>query len=392
MFSYNKYKHLQNIDYEKVSKNYKNFLIERNRNYLINELIKSNSCMGIYNQMNLEHVSDILLIEINLANYVQKFMTESIYYKEKYIYIFNKYDKLVRKNSAIRIQIAFFNFIDNLKFIKIQKAIIIQRIVRRFLKFVRSVIKIQQAFRKPYLQKLYKKIFYNNEIKNIEHIESYKIYYTKILKYNFQNELYFNDYYYYLTNSYKITELIPYRFCLNNTIRNELIQWIKLIAKEFNYESNTILKTIQIYDRYVSKTIKLIIKNKKTYKMDIGNNDLVNKFYLQIIMIVSLIIGSKYTESLTYTLPSYYDFSKFCGSSSVNIINYLGNEKDTIKLYNEVEIEILKCLNYELFYPTVIDFIELYEKLLNITINKHILNDYNICLHQRPHIIASFTL
>lgn len=126
---------------------------------------------------------------------------------------------------------------------------------------------------------------------------------------------------------------------INADMRAILIDWLIEVNKRFNFQEETLFKTVNIIDSYLSKKI---IKRK----------------YLQLLGITSMIISAKLNEIYLPKISNYSDIT---------------NKAYDLEQIIKMEEEILKTLNFNLLVPTPLSFYEIISQKLGISddINKY---------------------
>ena len=160
---------------------------------------------------------------------------------------------------------------------------------------------------------------------------------------------------------------------INPNIRSCLIDSLIGLQGTFQFCDKTLFITIQIFDNYISEIIALNTPNLKIEEAD-----------LDIIIVSCFLIASKMEESFIYHLSDY--------------LSILSEKYNTDHLIN-MEYNILKYYNFEVFSPNTLDFLEIFSSLYNIdddTRKKGIIILFiillNIDLSQIPSSIISFTV
>ena len=131
---------------------------------------------------------------------------------------------------------------------------------------------------------------------------------------------------------------------INHKMRAILVDWLIEVHFRFHFKRKTLFQTIQIIDLYLSKKV-------------------VQKIKLQLLGIASLLISCKENE-IFYPQPEEY----------VNITNNAYTKKELLNM----EMNILKTLNFEILLPTSEEFYNIISKAFNFNRIQHNLGEYFI--------------
>jgi cyclin B len=148
---------------------------------------------------------------------------------------------------------------------------------------------------------------------------------------------YFNDIYTYFKEEEE--KFLPkqnymsYQTDINEKMREILFDWLIEVHKKFKLSYNTLYITGNLIDRFTEK-----------------NPELKRTKY-QLLGVSSMFIAGKYNDIYP---PQSKDYS------------YITDDAFTKKEVVEMEMEILKQLNYTITFPTQYNFLEIYKKLLNM--------------------------
>ena len=138
------------------------------------------------------------------------------------------------------------------------------------------------------------------------------------------------------------TDYMDKQYDINHKMRAILVDWLIEVHLNFHFKRKTLFQTIQIIDLFLSK--KLMQKNK-----------------FQLLGIASLLISCKENEIF---YPPIEEF--------VNITNNAFTKKE---LFN-MEVYILKVLNFEVLLPTSEEFYNIISEAFNFTKMQHHLGEY----------------
>ena len=124
---------------------------------------------------------------------------------------------------------------------------------------------------------------------------------------------------------------------LNPEMRTVAVDWLVLIhQKIFKFKENTLFLTIQIFDRYLSKTYLSIEKT-------------------ELLLLTSFMLASKYNEIDYVNMQETLQLSQ---------------NKFTKEQVIEMESEILIKLNFEVLAPTMCEYFKLFASYLNLSEEK----------------------
>ena len=147
---------------------------------------------------------------------------------------------------------------------------------------------------------------------------------------------YFNDIYNNLLqeekNFFTNPNYMSFQIDINEKMRAILLDWLIEVHLKFKLTPETMYITVNLIDRYLEK------KQVKRTK-------------LQLIGVTAMLIACKYEEIYP---PEIKDF--------VYITDNAYNKKEVL----DMEIEMLKTLNYNITFPTQYKFLEFYKKKLNL--------------------------
>ena len=129
---------------------------------------------------------------------------------------------------------------------------------------------------------------------------------------------------------------------INYKMRAILVDWLIEVHFRFHFKMKTLFQTIQIIDLYLSKKI-------------------IQKIKLQLLGIASLLIACKENEIFYPQVEEY-----------VNITNNAYTKKELLNM----EMHILKTLNFEVLLPTSEEFYNIISKAFNFNKNQHYLGEY----------------
>ena len=132
------------------------------------------------------------------------------------------------------------------------------------------------------------------------------------------------------------------QYDINHKMRAILVDWLIEVHFRFNFKRKTLFQTIQIIDLYLSKK-------------------LIQKINLQLLGVASLLIACKENEIYYPPVEEY-----------VNITNNAYTKKE---LFN-MEMHILKTLNFEILLPTSEEFFNIISKAFNFNEIQHYLGAY----------------
>ena len=132
------------------------------------------------------------------------------------------------------------------------------------------------------------------------------------------------------------------QYDINDKMRAILVDWLIEVHFRFHFKRKTLFQTIQIIDLFLSK--KLIQKNE-----------------FQLLGVASLLISCKENEIFYPPIEEY-----------VNITDNAYTKKE---LFN-MEIYIMKVLNFEILLPTSEEFYNIISKAFNFNIMQHYLGEY----------------
>ena len=160
---------------------------------------------------------------------------------------------------------------------------------------------------------------------------------------------------------------------INPNIRSCLIDSLIGLQDTFKFCDKTLFITIQIIDNYIGEIIALNDPNLKIEETD-----------LDIILVACFLIASKMEESFIYYLTDY--------------LSILSEKYNTSHLTN-MEYNILKYYNFEVFSPNTLDFFEIFSSLYNIDddtkkkgIDILIIILLNVDLSQIPSSVIAFSV
>ena len=160
---------------------------------------------------------------------------------------------------------------------------------------------------------------------------------------------------------------------INSFIRSCLIDSFVGLQETFQICDKTLFITIKLFDNYISSVI--------------AENDMGSKIEdtdLDMIIVSCFLIASKMEESFIYHLTDY--------------LSILSNKYNTNDLMN-MEYNILKYYNFEIFEPNSLDFFEIFASLYNLDdkskkkgINLLFVILLNVDLSQMPSSIIAFSI
>ena len=127
---------------------------------------------------------------------------------------------------------------------------------------------------------------------------------------------------------------------INPAIRSCLIDSLIGLQQTFKFCDKTLFITIQIFDNYIGEIISSSDKNLHVDETD-----------LDIIIVACFLIASKMEESFIYHLTDY--------------LSILSDKYNTEHLMN-MEYNILKHYNFEVFEPNTLDFFEIFSSLCDL--------------------------
>nr|CAI5847765.1 unnamed protein product [Callosobruchus analis] len=139
-------------------------------------------------------------------------------------------------------------------------------------------------------------------------------------------------------------------------MRGVLVNWLVEIHADFEQKPETLYLCISIVDRYLQ------------------TNTLVGKSSLQLVGTAALLIASKYEEMY---LPSLSDFEYLCDGAF------------TSKQILQMEIDILKRLDFNLGYPPAIQFLKRYSKVMRSKADHYTMSKYFLELALLEHTLSS---
>ena len=125
---------------------------------------------------------------------------------------------------------------------------------------------------------------------------------------------------------------MDYQIEINVKMRAILIDWLIQVHFTFNLKPETIYITVNIIDRYLEK-------------------NQVQTTKLQLVGITAMLIACKYEERYPPEIKNF-----------IRTTNYEYTNKEIL----EMEIEILKTINFNITYPTIYKFLEIYKIKLNL--------------------------
>ncbi len=164
---------------------------------------------------------------------------------------------------------------------------------------------------------------YKDIIKEVKNPQEVDEYFDDILNYFKQEESKFLP----------KANYMEYQSDINEKMREILFDWLIEVHKKFKLSDNTLYITGNLIDRFTEKKPEL----KRT------------KY--QLLGVSAMFIASKYNEIYS---PESKDYS------------YITDDAFTKKEVVEMEMEILKELNYTITFPTQYNFLEIFRKLLNM--------------------------
>ena len=171
-----------------------------------------------------------------------------------------------------------------------------------------------------------------NEVKNPQEVDDY---FDDIFNYFKQEESKFLP----------KANYMKYQSDINEKMREILFDWLIEVHKKYKLSDNTLYITGNLIDRFTERKPEL----KRT------------KY--QLIGVSALFIAGKYNDIYP---PESKDYS------------YITDDAYTKKEVVEMEMEILKELNYTITFPTQYNFLEIYRKLLNMDDKTYHLSFYFI--------------
>ena len=150
---------------------------------------------------------------------------------------------------------------------------------------------------------------------------------------------------------------------INEQMRGILIDWLVTIQYKFNFSPETLFLTVNLLDRYLEKA-------------------LISRKELQLVGICAMFIACKYEETI---IPEIKD------------LVYISANAYTKNDIIDMELKILKMLNFNITIASSLKFLERYSKLLNFKQNEYYLARYFIelslidyqFLKYKPSIIAA---
>ena len=128
-------------------------------------------------------------------------------------------------------------------------------------------------------------------------------------------------------------EYFSFQKSINYKMRSILVDWIIEIHFYFKFLKKTLFQTVYIIDAYLSK------KN-------------IDKKFLQLLGVASLLISCKENEIIY---------------PSLNKLIQLTDNAFTISELKNMEIKIMKTLNFDILFPTVEEFFEINAKFFNFS-------------------------
>ena len=171
-----------------------------------------------------------------------------------------------------------------------------------------------------------------NEVKNPQEVDDY---FDDIFNYFKQEESKFLP----------KANYMKYQSDINEKMREILFDWLIEVHKKYKLSDNTLYITGNLIDRFTERKTEL----KRT------------KY--QLLGVSALFIAGKYNDIYP---PESKDYS------------YITDDAYTKKEVVEMEMEILKELNYTITFPTQYNFLEIYRKLLNMDDKTYHLSFYFI--------------
>ena len=171
-----------------------------------------------------------------------------------------------------------------------------------------------------------------NEVKNPQEVDDY---FDDIFNYFKQEESKFLP----------KANYMKYQSDINEKMREILFDWLIEVHKKYKLSDNTLYITGNLIDRFTERKTEL----KRT------------KY--QLLGVSALFIAGKYNDIYP---PESKDYS------------YITDDSYTKKEVVEMEMEILKELNYTITFPTQYNFLEIYRKLLNMDDKTYHLSFYCI--------------
>ncbi|CAH1957803.1 unnamed protein product [Acanthoscelides obtectus] len=139
-------------------------------------------------------------------------------------------------------------------------------------------------------------------------------------------------------------------------MRSVLVNWLVEIHADFEQKPETLYLCISIVDRYLQI------------------NTLVGRSTLQLVGTSALLIASKYEEMY---LPSLSDFEYICDGAF------------TSRQILQMEIDILKRLEFNLGYPPAIQFLKRYSKVIRAKAEHYALSKYFLELALLEHTMSA---
>ena len=132
------------------------------------------------------------------------------------------------------------------------------------------------------------------------------------------------------------------QYDINYKMRAILVDWLIEVHFRFHFKRKTLFQTIQIIDLYLSKKV-------------------VPKIKLQLLGVASLLIACKENEIFYPRVEEY-----------VNITNNAYTKKELLNM----EMNILKTLNFEILLPTSEEFFNIISQAFNFNKIQHYLGEY----------------
>jgi len=127
---------------------------------------------------------------------------------------------------------------------------------------------------------------------------------------------------------------------INSSIRSYLIDSLIDLQDTFKFHNKTLFITLKLFDNYLSSILSTKF-----------NNIIIQESELDLVLTACFLIASKSEESYIYHLTDYLSIL-----SSQYTINDLIN----------MEYNILKYFNFEVFFPNVLDFFEFFSVFFNL--------------------------
>jgi hypothetical protein len=141
--------------------------------------------------------------------------------------------------------------------------------------------------------------------------------------------------------------------------RASMVDWLSFLCSKLNFTDQTLFRSVSIFDEYISN-------------LTIDDSSMINQQYLNLIAIACLSLASK-LEEINCNYISFLN---------EKVLNTPNEKIFTNTDLTNMEIQILKSLQYNTMISTPLDFIEIYLDIFknflgtnNIMINSQLISD-----------------